>query len=71
MTVEQFDTIVRLLPQVERELKGRGLELRRPRYDEGVGKDVKDEGDEEGEEVGDEEGNGKDGSDAEGDADEQ
>lgn len=46
MTVEQFDTIVRLLPQIERELKGKGLALGRPDYDGAIaGSDGKEEED--------------------------
>lgn len=51
MTVEQFNTIVELLPRIEKELKEKGLELARPRYDADSG----EEGKEQAEDVADEE----------------
>lgn len=70
MTVEQFDTIVRLLPQLERELKGKGLALERPDYEGAAeasgGKDEEEEDDAEGKEGEEEEEDVKDESGTEG-----
>lgn len=59
MTIEQFNTVVGLLPQIERELKGKGIELVRPRYDQVEG-DAKEEEEDEEEVEGDEAGEKED-----------
>jgi hypothetical protein len=43
MTIEQFNTVVELLPQIERELKEKGIELVRPTYDQVEGDEKEDE----------------------------
>lgn len=53
MTVEQFNTVVELLPQIERELGEKGIELARPKYDSGSSGEVANEMEEEDGEGGD------------------
>ena len=49
MTLDQFNTVIELLPQLEAELKKKGTKLSRPKYD-GVAVEAKDDEEEEEEE---------------------
>lgn len=50
MTLDQFNTIVELLPQLESELKKSGGVLSRPKYDRAIGEAAAADGEEEEEE---------------------
>lgn len=62
MTLDQFNTIVELLPQIERELDGKGLVLKRPRYGDDGRDDMEEEDEDDAEDGKDGSGDEKDGA---------
>lgn len=49
MTLEQFNTVISLLPQLESELKAKGVKLARPKYSQTAGAEVEEDDEVEGE----------------------